>query len=103
MSAVEWRERHQVGWWDPCAGCGVEWLFHDQRRRYCDDCYASRGLAVVKTRNAVCAECGEPMPVKTFDNPFSGGTIESPTKRIDARYCSNACRQSAYRRRKGNA
>lgn len=83
-------ELHSPGWAkpaQPCAGgCGrmVAWLrYYDPPHWYCSEgCWPV--AEVERDERRLCAVC---------DDYFSA-------RRADARYCSNACRQDAYRKRR---
>jgi hypothetical protein len=83
----------------PCDNCGrtvhdAAWRFSRRHRYCCEHCQfvdqsarlaaaARRHRAEARGPSRPCAECGEPFEAK----------------RGDARYCSSACRQKAYRKR----
>jgi hypothetical protein len=86
-----WDQRDRVAKSEPCGGCGrrvhvtaralPSWLKHGKRAFCCDDC-AKRPAATGLTRT--CGEC---------DKPFLA-------QRLDARFCSPACRARASRKNK---
>lgn len=88
------RGGYRGGEFGPCAACGREVVNTEPRPRihfFCSercqaDFYAARQRERRRGRRAPrpCASCG-------------GGFTPA---RLDARYCSNACRQREYRRRK---
>lgn len=51
-------------------------------------------------RSMACDECGGAFPTKTITY---GSYSYEQAPRYDARYCSNRCRQKAYRKRKKEA
>jgi hypothetical protein len=81
--------------WAPCEGCGrplvvIGWDYIYRKRRVC--CDYCRGLAVAREKRErrtdaragrTCGQCNEVIDAS----------------RNDARYCSSACRQKAYRQR----
>lgn len=74
---------------DPCAACGQKVILRTDKRRtvvLCSDTCRARYYAqktTVERAVTECAECGQP----------------APAGRSDRAYCSNACRQRAYRNR----
>jgi hypothetical protein len=52
----------------------------------------TRGRGIVITRFKTCRQCDRPVPLTAYARRQRGA-------RIDRRYCSNACRQRAYRKR----
>ncbi len=72
-----------------CFGCGREFYTQIHSKKYCwygtcgriGNYKHQRRHRLERRKDLVCAECG-----KTFT-----------PKRSDAKYCSNACRQKAYR------
>lgn len=106
-SLEKWEQQNQdtlKGWYEQqqidgngcvrkliCGGCGRLFYTQSEKRKYCDS-YRCGNIATrrrVTTRrvalrqNLICCCCG-----KQF----------SP-KRVDAKFCSNACRQKSYRQR----
>jgi predicted nucleic acid-binding Zn ribbon protein len=91
-----WHGRH---YWlppEPCAGCGRQVFNINNRRQYqrtlttcCPRCY-SRAARLALSRKA------EPSRHKTC--PVCGQAFQAT--RTDARTCSSACKQKAYRQRK---
>jgi hypothetical protein len=77
---------------DPVGTYPRRFLVRDARYAYCSPTCANEGrvrarrLADERRRRSACATCNTPLPIR------SGAT-----------YCSNACRQRAYRRRKSYA
>lgn len=81
--------RHQYWYRRPCASCGRAVRFAEQRAEYVTCCgdHAAKARNVRRrqsARRAECAGCAQPVPAG----------------RSDLRYCSNACRQRAYRARR---
>jgi len=77
----------------PC-GCGHTFIAHDGRIKRCADCQArirqerqERCAVETPPRSVTCSVCGQPL------------TAQRRTKL----YCSRACQQSAYRKRRPKA
>jgi hypothetical protein len=62
-----------------CVDCNVKILFLCRGR--CPPCYARYRRKLNRHKQRTCTTCG----------------LEFTTTRTDARFCSNACRQKAYR------
>lgn len=114
-----------------CKTCGQPFSAYDFRRRYCDDCRAVTAVITEVTepvtesswpasppfswdypfRWNVCEECGCGFRLQMFDKETGepllrrepGQDVRFTHRRDDVRYCSNACRQKAYRQRKAGA
>jgi len=119
MGLVAERIRHGLYFERDCRRCGGLFEVYDSRRRYCDNCKTvtepvPEGTNPVTESRwppprfpwSVCEECGcgfRPVPIdKATGEPVLLG-VWGRTRwlrgRRDARYCSNACRQKAYRQR----
>jgi hypothetical protein len=102
-----------AGMWDPrdlaaaqhqttCKGCGQSMLVPDRRVR--TDIWKGRLLAI---RASTCSSRCEQRYRRRFRQIHkekincSVCNVPFRPKRADARFCSNACRQWAYRRRQG--
>ncbi len=108
-----------------CKRCGQEFEAYDYRLRYCQECRAvtaattSRDKAVTPSKWPdpppwtwgrlswrVCEECGCGFRSLPFDRetgePLAQGKWGARwlRRRRDVVYCSNACRQKAYRKRR---
>lgn len=122
------RRRHGIYAVKSCKRCGDQFEAYDFRRRYCSDCHPVTASITTVTKPVtesrwpspppfawdypfrwhVCEECGCGFRLQMFDKE-TGELLRSRTtgqdvrfrhRRDDVRYCSNACRQKAYRQRK---
>lgn len=74
-----------------CGGCGREFYTQVRSKKYCGHLHCPdvayhktlKQRRLINRQNTICVVCGRPFT----------------PKRIDGVYCSNACRQKAYRQR----
>jgi hypothetical protein len=55
----------------------------------------------VRRRASFCADCYVKFTAKMFENKLLAPGSSFTPKQSDARYCSSACKQKAFRRRSG--
>jgi ferredoxin len=91
--AERWAEKERYGW-DMCPSCNAGRLggahcvtCHSNDHNACDECGACLGASGLGNR-------------RWFGGEYMGGGCET---RSDRYFCSNACRQRAYRRRRSEA
>ena len=82
------KTKHENWWYQRCRGCGV-WMNRDREKYCCSECQREAEARRKREHrqqwrmNKTCPICGE----------------KFTPKRADAKYCSAACRQRAFRKR----